>query len=64
MRCQLWQEPLIKRGKNPSPSSSTNVWNRWKMGLDLIIDDKGDNSKVELKHWKLYCEPSNEAENL
>ena len=41
-----------------------NVYNRWKMVLDLIIEDGGGNSKVESKRGKLYREPSNEAENL
>ena len=41
-----------------------NVYNRWKIVLDLIIEDGGGNSKVESKRGKLYREPSNEAENL
>jgi len=41
-----------------------NVYNRWKLVLDLIIEDGGGNGKVESKRGKLYREPSNEAENL
>jgi len=41
-----------------------NVYNRWKMVLDLIIEDGGSNIKVESKCGKLYCEPSNKADNL
>ena len=41
-----------------------NVWNRWKMVLDLIIEDEGGDAKVESKRGKLYREPSHEAEVL
>ena len=41
-----------------------HVYNRWKMVLDLIIEDGGGNSKVESERGKLYREPSKEAENL
>jgi len=43
-----------------------NVYNRWKMVLDLIIEDArgNSNSKVESKCGKVYRKPSNEAENL
>ena len=41
-----------------------NVWERWKLVLDLIIADNGGNSKVESKRGKLYSAPSGEAEDL
>jgi len=40
------------------PIKLTNVWNRWKMVLDLIIDDNGGNALVETKRGKLYRTPS------
>ena len=40
------------------PVKMTNVWNRWKMVLDLIIDDNGGNALVETKRGKLYRAPT------
>ena len=46
------------------PIKLENVYNRWKMVLDLIIEDEGGNAKVETKRGKLFREPSREAECL
>ena len=46
------------------PIKLENVYNRWKMVLDLIIEDEGGNAKVETKRGKLFSEPSREAECL
>ena len=44
------------------PVKLTNVFNRWKLVLDLIIDDEGGNRKVESKRGKLFRAPPEEAE--
>ena len=36
------------------PVKLTNVWNRWRLVLDLIIEDGGGNRKVESKRVKLF----------
>ena len=41
-----------------------NVYQRWKLVLDLIIEDDGGNSKIESRRGKLYRAPSDEAEDL
>ena len=35
-----------------------NVFTRWKMVLDLIIEDNGGDRLVEARRGKLYREPS------
>ena len=50
--------------KQLEPVKLESVYNRWKMVLDLIIEDEGGNAKVESKRGKLYREPSPEAECL
>ena len=50
--------------KQLDPVKLENVYNRWKMVLDLIIEDEGGNAKVESKRGKLYREPPPEAECL
>jgi len=40
------------------PIKLTNVWNRWKMVLDLIIEDNGGDALVEAKRGKLYRTPT------
>ena len=35
-----------------------NVYTRWKMVLDLIIEDDGGDRLVEARRGKLYREPS------
>jgi hypothetical protein len=42
----------------------SNVFRRWKFVLDLIIEDEGDNLKVESKRGKLFRAPSGEVENI
>ena len=44
------------------PAKLTNVFNRWKLVLDLIIDDDGGNQKVESKRGKLFRAPSEHDE--
>ena len=39
-----------------------NVYNRWLMVLDLIIDNNSNNALVETKRGKLYRDPSAEME--
>ena len=36
------------------PIKLTNVYNCWKMVLDLIIEDEGGDALVKLKRGKLY----------
>ena len=31
-----------------------NIYNQWKVVLNLIIEDKGANEKIEWKHGKLF----------
>ena len=44
------------------PVNLENVWNRWRLVLDLIIDDDGGNRLVESKRGKLFHAPPEEAE--
>ena len=44
------------------PVKLINVFNLWKLVLDLIIDDEGGNRKVESKRGKLFRAPPEEAE--
>ena len=44
------------------PQKLTNVFERWKKVLDLIIEDEGGNGLVESKRGKLFSAPSAEAE--
>ena len=39
-----------------------NVWNRWRLVLDLIIEDEGGDRKVEAKRGKIFRAPPEEAE--
>ena len=41
-----------------------NVYERWKLVLDLIIEDNGGYRLIESKRGKLFREPSREAEDL
>ncbi len=50
--------------KEFQPIKLTNVYRRWKMVLDLIIEDEGGDDLVESKRGKLYRAPSEEAEDL
>ena len=42
------------------PVKLQNVYTRWKMVLDLIIEDDGGNRLVEARRGKLYREPLTE----
>jgi hypothetical protein len=42
----------------------TNVYNRWKFVLELIIEDNGGNEKVESKRGKLFRAPTSEEESI
>ena len=42
----------------------TNVYERWKMVLDLILKDDGGDKFVEANRGKLFRAPSQEAEDL
>ena len=46
------------------PQKLTNIWNRWRMVLDLIIEDEGGDRLVESRRGKLYRAPADEAEDL
>lgn len=46
------------------PVKLTNVYNRWKLVLDLIIEDEGGDRLIESRRGKLYGAPSDEAEVL
>ena len=50
--------------KDFQPIKLTNVYRRWKLVLDLIIEDNGGDALVESRRKKLYREPSEEAEDL
>ena len=41
-----------------------NVYNRWKMVLDLIIEDEGGDANIESKRGKLFRAPTEEEEDL
>ena len=43
------------------PIKLENVYNQWKMVLELIIEDKGGDGKIESKRSKLCQAPSEEA---
>ena len=43
------------------PIKLENVYNQWKMVLELIIEDKGGDGKIESKRSKLCRAPSEEA---
>ena len=40
----------------------TNVWNRWRLVLDLIVEGEGGDGMVEAKRGKLFRAPPEEAE--
>ena len=41
-----------------------NIYERWKLVLDLIIEDNGGNQLIEAMYVKFYQEPSPEVEDL
>ena len=42
----------------------TNVYDRWRVVLDLIIEDNGGDQLIEAKRGKLFRAPSSEIEDL
>ena len=46
------------------PQKLTNIWNRWRMVLDLIIEDEDGDRLVESRRGKLFRAPADEAEDL
>ena len=50
--------------KELEPVKLENVFRRWKMVLDLIVEDEGGNRKVETKRGKLFRAPEAEVEDL
>ena len=55
----------VERGWDElQPVKLENVYRQWKLVLDLIIEDKGGNAKVETKRGKPFCAPLSEAKNL
>ena len=55
---------VVEAWKSLQPIKLLNVYNRWLLVLDLIIEDNGGNRLVETKRGKLYRAPSAEIENL
>ena len=53
-----------KAWEDLEPIKLTNVYKRWEMVLDLIIDDDGGNALVETKRGKLFRAPTAAPENL
>ena len=64
MEVQSLARTVRKSWGELDPVKLTNVYNRWKLVLDLIIEDKGGDRKVESKRGKLFRAPSDEAEVL
>ncbi len=50
--------------KELKPVNLMKVFRRWKMVLDLIIEDEDGNRKVEAKQGKNFCAPEAEAEDF
>ena len=42
----------------------TNVYERWNLVLDLILEDNGGDRLIESRRVKLFREPSDEEEEL
>ena len=55
---------VVEAWKSLQPIKLLNVYNRWLLVLDLIIEDNGGNRLVETKRGKLYRAPSAKIENL
>jgi hypothetical protein len=41
-----------------------NVYERWKLMLDLVIKDDGSDQFIESNHGKLFWAPAQEVEDL
>ena len=46
------------------PITLTNLWNRWRLILDLITEDEGGDRLVERRRRKLFRAPPEDAEDL
>ena len=46
------------------PTKLTNIWYRWRLVLDLIIEDEGGDRLVESRRGKLFCAPTGEVEDM
>ena len=46
------------------PKKLNNIYERWKLILELIIEDEGGNHLIESKRGKLYSNIPEEAETL
>lgn len=57
----LWGT-VEKAWEQLEPIKLTNVYARWRLVLDLIIEDEGGNSLVESRRGKLFSVPSTELE--
>ena len=42
----------------------TNIWHRWRLVLDLIIEDEGGDRLVESRRGKLFRAPTDEVEDM
>ena len=42
----------------------TNIWHRWRLVLDLIIEDKGGDRLVESRRGKLFRTLSDKVEDM
>ena len=42
----------------------TNIWEQWRLFLDLIIEDEGGDRLVESRRGKLFRAPTDEVEDM
>ena len=64
MKLNLLCKTVMNAWDELDSTKLANVYKRWKLVLDLIIEDNGGDRLVEAKRGKLYREPSREAEDL
>ena len=64
METQALARTVQKSWDELEPVKLANVYNCWKLVLDLIIEDEGGDRLVESRRGKLYGAPSDEAEVL
>ena len=62
MEAQALARTVERSWEDLEPVKLENVYRRWKLVLDLIIEDQGGNAKVESRRGKLYSAPAAEAE--
>ena len=55
---------VMKAWGELEPVKLTNVYERWKLVLDLIIEDNGGDRLIGSKRGKLFRESSHEEEDL